>query len=105
MTTRELLNKIKGRDWYDYADQAMDKIREYDCENGTFGIVDDELLDEIVEREAREYGWTRVACLLNNAEIHSLYGCYIDAYGNAQTIHRENIEMWLEEIIENEGEE
>lgn len=104
MNTKELLKQIKGDKWYEYTDQAMEKITEYDNENGSFNILNDDMLDEIVEHEAKTYGWERVAYLLANAEVSSLYGLYLDAYGNAKTIHRDDIEFWLEEIIESEGE-
>ena len=95
---RVLSEKFK-KDMVGTWDQAMQFLLDYDAEIGELGIVDEDYINEIVEDEAKKWGWQRVACFLNgitNAMHEDFYR--IDGYGNAQVISASTIEMWLDDI-------
>lgn len=97
---KEYLAKLNSKEKYNYDDDALELVRNWECEfGGDFNIVDDYTIDEIVKKDANEYGWDRVACFLANAELNPPYGHRIDAYGNLQNIDLEDIKLWLEDII------
>lgn len=97
---KEYLAKLNSDEKYDYDDDALELIREYERDyDRDFNIVDDYLIDEIVKKDVNEYGWDRVACFLANAELNPPYGHRIDAYGNLQNIDLDDIKLWLEDII------
>ena len=63
-------------------------------------LIDDDQLDELVEREAQESGWQRVKCLLGC--ITDLNGEYyrINGYGNVENISDDFIECIVSDIID-----
>ena len=97
---KEYLAKLNSNEKYDYDDDALELVRNWECEfGGDFNIVDDYTIDQLVKKDVEEYGWDRVACFLANAELNPPYGHRIDAYGNLQNIDLEDIKLWLEDII------
>ena len=97
---KEYLAKLNSDEKYDYDDDALGLIKNYDCDYDTeFNIVDDYMIDQYVKKEVEEYGWDRVACFLANAELNPPYGHRIDAYGNLQNIGLDDIKLWLQDII------
>lgn len=97
---KEYLAKLNSSEKYDYDDDALELVRNWECEfGGEFNIVDDYTIDQLVKKDVEECGWDRVACFLANAELNPPYGHRIDAYGNLQNIDLVDIKLWLEDII------
>lgn len=97
---KEYLAKLNSNEKYNYDDDALELVRNWECEfGGDFNIVDDYTINQLVKKDIEEYGWDRVACFLASAELNPPYGHRIDAYGNLQNINLEDIKLWLEDII------
>ena len=83
-------------------DDALQFLIDYDQEYGELEISPSEDIDEIVQQEAKEWGWQRVACFLygvQNAMNEDFYR--LDGYGNVQLITSNNIYDWLCDIANN----
>jgi hypothetical protein len=102
-TAKKLLKQLNAPTIkrYEHTDDALELIREFDCENGNFDIVDDSEIEYIVESEMKKGGWERVYFFLSGASVNAPYGHRIDAYGNLADIEFDDIKFWLEEIASN----
>ena len=82
-----------------YWDEAMQLCLDYDAETGDLGIVDEDYMNEMVEEQAKKWGWQRVACFLQGVQCNLIQEFYrIDGYGNAETITYNTLECWLDDI-------
>lgn len=86
----------------DYWDKAMEFLLDYQAECEDLGIVDSAIIDDMVARQANEWGWERVACFISEV-IHDLNSDYyrIDGYGNLDHLTDSDIECWLYDIAKN----
>lgn len=101
---KELLKKlnIDSIKKYEYTDEALELIKDYDIEYGLYcDFADDETINQIIRKEIDDNDWQRVACFLADAELNPPYGHRIDAYGNLQNVDLSDIKCWLEDIIKN----
>lgn len=83
-------------------DEAMQFLLDYQSEVEDLGIVDNDIVNELVIEEAKEWGWERVACLIAEV-IHSLNQDFyrLDGYGNLDVIAYSDISNWLSDIANN----
>ena len=98
---KDILQALRGKNKYDYADRALEICREHD-EYGEF--IDEYELDERVKHEAED-GAQRVMCFLAKCDnLNPPYGWRLDGYGNAEETTLADIEMKLEDIIKDNEE-
>ena len=102
MNYKELLNNLKGEKWWEYLDDAIEALAEYDAENGGLDIVSLDTAEEIAKHELDEGGLLRLKCFLDGVSLTEDY-YYIDGYGNLQNITKDWVEMQLEDIIDQEA--
>lgn len=101
---KKILKGLKSDNWVEYADDAVNTIYTWQ-ENDSFGyFISEDMLDERVKYEAEEGGVQRLLYFLQGVEKYSPYGYRIDAYGNAETIGKENLIDKLQDIIEDNEE-
>lgn len=100
---KKILKGLKSDNWTEYTDDAVSTIYAWQ-ENDSFGdFISEDILDERVKHEAED-GVQRLLYFLQGVEKYSPYGYRIDAYGNAETIRRENLIDKLQDIIEDNEE-
>lgn len=94
----ELLKKFKTS-FIDTWDEAIQFLLDYDGEHGGLDIVAEDIIDEMVENIAKEWGHQRVACFLGDI-IHNLNQDFyrLDGYGNLTYISAGWIETSLDDI-------
>ena len=63
-------------------------------------IVDDEQLDEMVEREAQDGGWQRVKYFLSGIDSMGNDYYYIDGYANAETLRPETLNGIVSDLMD-----
>lgn len=97
-TAQEFKNDLKG---YEYdKDKIIAFLSEFESAYGAdFGIVSTDILDEMVEHEAKNGGFVRVAHFLAGIEWLNDDYYRLDGYGNAQDIKIDDLECWLTDII------
>ena len=98
---KQLLQKLnaEGLEKYDYIDDALDLMHEYDYETGFIMMVDSESIDNIIKHDIKEYGWQRVACFLAKVDsIDAPYGYYLNGYGNLCELTFDDIKIYLSDI-------
>ena len=96
-----LLNRLNndGLDKYNYIDDALDLLHEYDYETGCIMLVDDDSINSIIKNDIEDYGWQRVACFLAKIDsIEAPYGYYLNGYGNLCELNFDDIKMYLSDI-------
>lgn len=99
---KDLLEKLNLEtiDRYEYTDEALYLIKEYDWEFGRdFAIVDDDDIEHLIKQNLNDGGWERVYYLMAGTEVCAPYGHRLDAYGNLQKVEFGDIKIWLEDII------
>lgn len=89
-------------DYVNTWDEAMQFLLDYESEVEDLGIIDNETVNDLVIREAEEWGWERVACLIAEV-IHNLNQDFyrLDGYGNLDVITYSDISTWLSDIANN----
>lgn len=102
-TAKKLLAQLheQGLKRYEHTDEALELIRQYDCEYGNFDIVDDSEIEYIIQSEMQKGGWERICFFLSDASVNAPYGHRLDGYGNLVDIEFDDIKYWLEEIASN----
>lgn len=98
-TAKEILKDFRGDYWWKFWDEAMEFLCDWQSEHEDLGIVDSDLVDELVKYEAEKGGYQRVAFFLAGISENLSDAYYqIDGYGNLDTIERSNIDCWLDDI-------
>ena len=97
-TAKEILIDFKGPYGWKFYDETMEFLTNWQAEHEDLGIVDCDLVDELVEIEAKK-GYQRLAFFMGQI-IDDLNCSYyrIDGYGNLATIENGDIECWLDDI-------
>ena len=101
---KKMLEKF-NENYIEHWDEAMEFLLDYQAEKEDLGIVDEDMINEIVKMEAEKWGYQRVACFLSEI-IHNLNQDYyrLDGYGNLDVIDQSWIEIQLEDIAGAENE-
>lgn len=101
-TAKEILKDFKSDYVWKFWDEAIEFLLDWQSEHEDLGIVDCDLVDELVKHEA-EQGYQRVAHFI--AQIIDNLACSyykIDGYGNLAIIEVGDIECWLGDIANSE---
>lgn len=99
---KQLSQKLnaEGVEKYDYTDEALELLQEYDAETNNINIVDDDGINQYIEYDLKNYGWQRVACFLAKVDsLNAPYGYRLDGYGNLCELTFDDIKMYIDEII------
>lgn len=101
-TEAVVLHEKFENDYINTWDEAMQFLLDYQSEVEDLGIVSEDIIDEMVEQQAREWGWQRVACFIAEV-IHNLNQDFyrLDGYGNLDNITYSDISCWLSDIANN----
>ena len=109
---RELLQKIKDIEiTYDYEDtyyelyntcrEFQDNIDEdFDFEDLFDEIISIDIAEQIAEQEFASGGLVRMYYFIGNCNLGNADIVKINAYGNLEDIHKEDLELLKENIIE-----
>ena len=61
-------------------------------------VPDDELLQDVVMYQLREYGLSRLRCFLGNTSDDDIY--LVDAYGNLENVNDEKFEEIIDFLVD-----
>lgn len=81
----------------DYDNEAQDNLYLYDNTLEYYDFIDNELIEDYITQQLKEYGVDRVRCILNDTYDDDIY--YIDAYGNLNNVSDDIFEECIDNAI------
>lgn len=103
MNYKKLYDHMQGAKWFDYVDEALDALINYDVEYGELDIFDYETIEEIAKQEMEKGGLLRLYHFMGDCILTDDYYT-LDGYGNLKNLTKDIISDKLQEIIEREAE-
>ena len=82
----------------DYDNESQDNLYLYDNAMEYYNFIDDELLEQYITRELKEYGVERIRYILGDTVNSEVY--ILDAYGNLENVTDEIFEDCIDQAIE-----
>lgn len=81
----------------DYDNEDQDNLYLYDTTLEYYDFIDNELLEDYITQQLKDYGVDRVRCILNDTYNDDIY--YIDAYGNLKNVSDDIFEECIDNAI------
>lgn len=95
---KEILSNFKEMPWRVW-DDAIEFLLDWQNEKSDLGIIDCDLVDELVRHRLEHGGYQSVICLLDGISGNINQSYYrLDGYGNLEIIENSDIECWLDDI-------
>lgn len=82
----------------DYDNESQDNLYLYDNAMEYYNFIDNEILEQYIERELKEYGVERVRYILGDTINSEVY--ILDAYGNLENVNDGMFEDCIDQAIE-----
>lgn len=82
----------------DYDNESQDNLYLYDNAMEYYNFIDNEILEQYIETELREYGVERIRYILGDTVNSEVY--ILDAYGNLENVNDGIFEDCIDQTIE-----